>query len=129
MDKDTRIDDWYLREPKNKAVYALLQYLMKHPKEGIDLVGDDNGAKNLLQREGGIAVPTNKGARVIFFAPDEGEIYGGDGRLGVGSSVIIRVPPEGVSTSLTDLELKKLCLLGNYPYWPPNSSSPPFQFR
>ncbi len=123
MNNQTRgTGPWYNEDTKIMAVYDVLHYLMRNPREGLSRVGNDVEAKNLFEREGRITVPVNQGARVIFFAPDEGEIYEGDGRLAFGSSVIIRVPPDGVPTNLTDFELMTLCLVGtSYPYWPPGS--------
>jgi|GEM_PF-4365104 len=121
MSDKTGSGDWFDRKPKCKGIYNVLHHLVKSPKEGLACVGKDDDAKNLFNaHSGGLIVPD--GARVIFFGPNEGEIYSGDGRLSVGSSVIIRVPSEKVSSKLTDVELMNLCILGNYPYWPPDST-------
>lgn len=123
MDNQTRTGDWYIEDPKLRAVYDVLRYLVRNPLEGLRRVGNDAEAINLFQTEGRITVPVDQGARVIFLAPNEGQIYPGDGRLGVGSSVIIRVPPEGISTNLSDFELMNLCIVNAaYPYWPPGST-------
>lgn len=126
---ETGIGDWYVREPKCLGIYNVLHRLMQFPKEGLALVGKDkeNDATTFFNtHSGGLTVPVADGARVIFLGPKEGEVYNGDGRLAVGSSVIIRVLPvlpDGVSYNLTDAELMIWCLMDvAYPYWPPGST-------
>jgi hypothetical protein len=121
MDEATTTDDWSDPIKKIGAVYNLLRYLAKNPQEGLNRVGKDDDAKDLFEKKGGITVPVAQGARVIFFTPDEGK----DHPLGVGSSVIIRVPPVGFDGNATDQQLQEACVLGNYPYWPPILSTPP----
>lgn len=101
---------WYDDKMKNEAVYKVLRYLAKNPDEGLGRVGKDDEARKLFEDQGGIQVPVDNGARVIFFAT-------GEQALLVGASVILEVPPKQLAGA-TDAELKKF-VLGNYTYWPP----------
>lgn len=103
--------DWYDADKKSAAVYKVLRYLADHPEEGAACVGNDANAQQLFEKRGEIEIPTEKGARVVFFAAGEQE-------LKHGSSVIIEVPSQPL-TDATDDQLKAY-ILGNYPYWPPN---------
>ena len=102
--------DWYDRSKKNPAVYNLLRHLAAHPEDGLKCIGKDDDARKLFEDKGGIKVPTDKGARVIFFAP-------GERALEVGSSVILEIPPAPLSRP-TDEQLKAF-ILGNYEWWLP----------
>jgi hypothetical protein len=102
--------DWYKEETKSNAVYKLLHYLKDHPGDGLTCVGNDAAAKKLFEDKGGIAVPTDTGARVILFAP-------GERALRAGASVIIEIPPTGLRDP-TDKQLSEF-ILGDYDWWPP----------
>jgi hypothetical protein len=104
-------EGWYNLEKKSAAVYKVLRYLAEQPNEGLACVGNDEMARQLFEDQGGVKVPAEKGARVIFFAP-------GEQALIHGGSVIIEVPSQP-QTDASDDELK-IRILGNYPYWPPN---------
>jgi hypothetical protein len=108
MSDDNR-NDWTDPTKKNRAVYKVLRYLAAHPDEGAELVGRDDKARQLFETIGGIRVPVEDDARVIFFPAGERD-------LEVGSSVILEVPPENVATK-SDEDLKQY-VLGNYEYWP-----------
>ena len=101
--------DWYDDFKKNNAVYNLLRHLAAHPEDGLNCVGKDDKARKLFEDKGGIHVPVDKGARVIFFAP-------GERTLRVGSSVILEAPPARLADP-TDEQLKAF-ILGNYEWWP-----------
>jgi hypothetical protein len=105
--------DWYDEAKKSGAVYKVLRYLKDHPSEGLACVGNDNAAKQLFKAQGGIAVPSDGRARVIFFAP-------GERATTVGASVIIELPP----ASLVDPGDKELSqfILGDYDWWPPRGT-------
>jgi hypothetical protein len=103
-------EGWYDLDKKSDAVYKVLRYLAEHPDEGLECVGDDEKARQLFEDQSGVKVPTENGARVIFFAP-------GEQALIHGGSVIIEVPSQPV-TNASDDQLK-IRILGNYPYWPP----------
>jgi hypothetical protein len=102
--------DWYDPETKNGAVYKLLDYLATHPQDGLACVGKDEAARTLFEAQGGITVPVDKGARVIFFAP-------GERAKQAGSSVILEIPPAPLINA-TDDQLKAF-ILGNYEWWRP----------
>jgi hypothetical protein len=102
-------DDWSNEKTKNKAVYKVLRHLAAHPDEGADLVGRDDKARQLFETVGGIRVPVEDNARVIFFPS-------GERGLNVGASVILEIPSEE-ARGMTDEELKQF-VLGNYEYWP-----------
>src|SRR2546423_9724586 len=104
-------EDWNDDKIKNEAVYKVLRYLAKNPKEGSSRVGKDDEARKLFEDQGGIQVPVDSGARVIFFATGEQDLL-------VGASVILDVPPDGYADK-SDEELKKF-VLGNYTYWAPH---------
>ena len=108
------LGDWSDDQKKNEAVYSVLRYLAEHPDEGLDCVGKDDEARKLFEKIGGITVPVDKGARVIFFATGEQE-------LNVGASVILEVPPKMATATEDQLEHY---VLGNYTYWPPRKSRP-----
>ena len=103
-------NDWSDDQIKNGAVYKVLRYLAAHPDEGSDLVGRDDKARHLFEKIGGIRVPVEDDARVIFFPS-------GERALEVGASVILEIPPDGAK-EMSDEELKKF-VLGNYEYWAP----------
>jgi hypothetical protein len=102
-------EEWSDETKKNEAVYKVLRYLAENPDEGLKCVGNDDEARKLFEDKGAITVPTEKGARVIFFAT-------GERALQVGASVILEVPPKRLNA--TDEQLK-VYVLGNYTYWPP----------
>jgi len=105
--------DWSDEVKKNEAVYKVLRYLAENPDDGLSRVGKDDEARKLFEDKGGITVPVDSGARVIFFAP-------GERALLVGSSVILEVPPKRLEGA-SDGELKKF-ILGNYTYWKPKKA-------
>ena len=105
------MEDWSDDTKKNDAVYKVLRYLAENPEEGLKRVGKDDEARKLFEKVGGIQVPVEKGARVIFFAT-------GEQALRVGASVILEVPPKLLNA--TDDQLEQF-VLGNYTYWPPRS--------
>lgn len=100
--------DWSDPVKKTTAVYKVLRYLAKNPKQGLALVGDDVAAAQFFKKISGIDVP--KGQRVTFFAP-------GEQALRHAGSVALEVP--ATESTGSDLELKSY-ILGNYPYWPPD---------
>jgi hypothetical protein len=110
---------WYQRQEKRDAIVAFLRHIWANPQDGLSCLGKDTGDKNaeaLFETHGGIAVPTDEGARVIVFAA-------GEKALKPGSSVIIELPPPGWPkddggqlTTPTDDQLLKL-VLGNYVHW------------
>src|SRR5437870_5425486 len=100
--------DWYNRTTKNPAVYKVLRYLAAHPEDGLNCIGKDDKARSLFEDKGGIQVPVDRGARVIFFAQ-------GERALQVGSSVILELPPPGLKEP-TNKQLREF-ILGNYEWW------------
>jgi hypothetical protein len=106
---DDNTNQWADPKKKNQAVFKVLRYLADHPDEGADLVGRDDKARQLFEAIGGIRVPVEDDARVLFFPPGERE-------LEVGSSVILEIPSEDAAKA-SDEDLKKY-VLGNYEYWP-----------
>jgi hypothetical protein len=109
---DERNGDWYDDKRKNGAVYKVLRYIAANPDDGLRCVGKDDDARHLFEAKGGIHVPVERGARVIFFAP-------GEQNLEVGASVILEVPPHKL-TDPTDDQLQYY-VLGNYTYWAPKT--------
>jgi hypothetical protein len=107
MSNDT--NDWADDKKKNTAVYKVLRYLAANPEEGEGLVGRDDKARQLFEKIGGIRVPVEDDARVIFFPSGERDRE-------IGSSVILEIPSED-ATKVNDEDLKKY-VLGNYEYWP-----------
>jgi hypothetical protein len=106
------VEPWYQERPKSQAVYNVLDFLIQHPEEGLACVGKDLRAHYLFERIGGIRIPVENGARVIFF--DRGELAANHR-----GSVIFEVPPEGMGHP-TDEQLQ-LFILSKYPYWRPSS--------
>jgi hypothetical protein len=106
---DDNKNDWADNKKKNRAVFKVLRYLAAHPDEGADLIGRDDKARQLFETIGGIRVPVEDDARVIFFPSGERD-------LEVGSSVILEIPSED-ATRMSEEDLKKY-VLGNYEYWP-----------
>jgi hypothetical protein len=102
-------DDWNTRETKTAAIYKVLRYLAKNPDAAAACVGNDQEAARLFEEQGGITIPTENGARVIFFAH-------GEQALRYRNSVVLEVPPADLSDA-PDGALKSY-VIGNYPYWP-----------
>jgi hypothetical protein len=102
--------DWDNEVTKSDAVYKVLHYLKEHPEDGLKCVGNDAEAIKLFEKQGGITVPTDKGARVIFFAS-------GERALNAGASVIFELPPATLRDP-TDKQLSEF-ILGDYDWWPP----------
>jgi hypothetical protein len=102
--------DWYDEVKKSGAVYKVLHYLKEHPGDGLKCVGNDAEAIKLFEKQGGITVPTDKGARVIFFAS-------GERALNAGASVLLELPPATLRDP-TDKQLSEF-ILGDYDWWPP----------
>jgi hypothetical protein len=107
------ITDWYDDVKKSGAVYNVLNSMLTHQSEALNCVGDDVKAVQFFQKYGGITVPTNQGARVIFFAP-------GERALQTGASVIIEIPPPAL-TAAGDKQLSGF-ILGDYDWWPPRGT-------
>jgi hypothetical protein len=102
--------DWYDETTKSGAVYKVLHYLKDHPADGLKCVGNDAEAIKLFEKQGGITVPTDRGARVIFLAS-------GERALNAGASVILELPPATLRDP-TDKQLSEF-ILGDYDWWPP----------
>ena len=102
--------DWYTEPAKNGAVWRVLDYVAVNPGEGLACVGKDDDARKFFERVGGITVPVDRGARVIFFAPGEKD-------LKIGSSVILEMPAAPMLNA-TDGQKQEL-IIAQYTYWRP----------